>query len=146
MYEKKDEFPFVDKDGTEICRVKAIDTWDIAGDYLLTDSRTDEELVIFENDLSVLQDTWRLSDANDQSLLAEINSRGAPVSLARKLLPGGQYLAHKYEISDANGDSIGTITGEFTLFDFDQYEIDLTDTSSIPTEPIVIAAIVIDAI
>lgn len=146
MYEEKDEFPFVDADGTEICRVKAIDTWDIAGDYLLTDSRTDEELVIFENDLSVLQDTWRLRDSDDRSLLAEINSRGAPVSLARKLLPGGEYLAHKYEVTDVNGDSIGTINGEFAPFDFDQYEIDLTDTSSIPTESIVIAAIVIDAI
>ena len=29
--EEQDEFPFVDADGTEICRVKAIDTWDIAG-------------------------------------------------------------------------------------------------------------------
>ncbi len=146
MYEKKDVFPFVDAEGTEICRVKAIDTWDIAGDYLLTDSRTDEELVIFENDLSVFQDTWRLRDPDDRSLLAEINSRGAPVTLARKLLPGGQLLAHKYEITDANGDSVGTIEGEFALFDFDQYEIDLSDTSSIPTEPIVIAAIIIDAI
>lgn len=146
MYEEKDEFPFVDTDGTEICRVKAIDTWDIAGDYILTDSRIDEELVIFENDLSVLQDTWRLRDANDRSLLAEINSRGAPVSLARRFLPGGQLLVYKYEITDANGNSVGTIEGEFAPFDFDQFEIDLTDTSSIPTEPIVIAAIVIDAI
>jgi uncharacterized protein YxjI len=146
MYESKDEFPFVDAEGNEVCRVKAIDTWDIAGDYLLTDSRTDEELVIFEDDLSWLQDTWRLRDADDRSLLAEINSRGAPVSLARKLLPGGQFLTHKYEITDADGDSVGTIEGEFAPFDFDQYEIDLTDTSSIPTEPIVIAAIVIDAI
>ncbi|MFD1600323.1 hypothetical protein [Halobellus rarus] len=83
MYEEKDEFPFVDADGTEICRVKAIDTWDIAGDYLLTDSHTDEELVIFDNDLSLLQDTWRIRDADDRSLLAEINSRGALVTLAR---------------------------------------------------------------
>ena len=146
MYEEKDEFPFVDADGTEICRVKAIDTWDIAGDYLLTDSRTDEDLVILDNDLSLLQDTWRIHDAEDESLLAEINSRGALVTLARKLLPVGQGIAHKYEITDSEGGSVGSIEGEFALFDFDQYEITLTDTSSVPTEPIVIAAIVIDAI
>jgi uncharacterized protein YxjI len=146
MYEGKDEFPFVDADGTEICRVKAIDTWDIAGEYLLTDSRTDEELVILDNDLSLLQDTWRLRDADDQSLLGEITSRGALFTLARKLLPAGQGIAHQYEITDADGDSVGSIEGDFALFGFDQYEITLTDTSSIPTEPVVIGAIVIDAI
>lgn len=146
MYEGKDEFPFVDADGSEICRVKAIGTWDIAGDYLLTDSHTDEELVIFDNDLSLLQDTWRLRDAEDQSKLAEINSRGGLITLAQKLLPAGQGIAHKYEITDLEDNSVGSIDGEFALFDFDQYEITLTDTSSIPTEAIVIGAIVIDAI
>lgn len=146
MYEGKDEFPIVDADGTELCRVKAIDTWDIAGDYLLTDSHTDDELVVFDNDLSLLQDTWRLRDPDDQSILAEIHSRGAVVTLARKLLPAGHGIAHKYEITDSAGNSVGSIEGEFALFDFEQYEITLTDTSSVPTEPVVIAAIVIDAI
>jgi hypothetical protein len=146
MYEEEDGFPFVDANGTEICRVKAIDTWDIAGDYLLTDSHTDEELVIFDNDLSLLQDTWRLRDVDDGSLLAAIDSRGALFTFARKLLPAGQGIAHKYEITDPEGDPVGLIEGEFALFDFDQYDISLTDTSSVPTEAIVIGAIVIDAI
>jgi uncharacterized protein YxjI len=146
MYEEKDEFPFVDADGTDICRVKAIDTWDIAGEYLLTDSHTNEELVIFDNDFSLLQDTWRLRDADDGSLLAAINSRGALFTLVRKLLPAGQGIAHKYEITDSEGNPAGSIHGEFALFGFDQYEITLADTSSIPTEPVVIGAIVIDAI
>jgi uncharacterized protein YxjI len=146
MYEEKDEFSFVDADGTEICRVKAIDTWDIAGDYLLTDSQTDEELVIFDNDLSVFQDTWRLRDAGDRSLLAELNSRGGLITLARNLLPAGQGIAHKYEITDSENNSVGTVEGEFALFDFDQYEITISDTSSLPTAAIVIGAIVIDAI
>jgi uncharacterized protein YxjI len=146
MYEEKDEFPFVDADGTDICRVKAIDTWDIAGEYLLTDSHTNEELVIFDNDFSLLQDTWRLRDADDGSLLAAINSRGALFTLVRKLLPAGQGIAHNYEITDSEGNPAGSIQGEFALFGFDQYEITLADTSSIPTEPVVIGAIVIDAI
>ncbi|WP_178917866.1 hypothetical protein [Natronomonas gomsonensis] len=146
MYEENDEFPFVDADGTEICRVKAIDTWDIAGDYLLTDSQTDEELLIFDNDFSLLQDTWRLRDVDDGSLLATINSRGALITLARTFLPAGEGIAHQYEVTDSAGNQVGSIEGEFALFAFDQYEITLTDTSSIPTEPVVIAAIVIDAI
>lgn len=146
MYEGKDEFPFVDANETEICRVKAIDTWDIAGDYRLTDSQTDENLVIFDNDFSLLEDTWRIRDPDDESLLAAINSRGTLTTLARKLLPAGQGIAHKYEITNSEGSRVGSIEGEFALFGFDQYDIALTDTSSVPTEAIVIGAIVIDAI
>lgn len=102
--------------------------------------------MILDNDFSLLQDTWRIRDFDDRSLLAEISSRGAVITLARKLLPAGQGIAHKYEITDANGDPVGSIEGEFTLFDSDQYEITLFDTIAIPTEPIVIGAIVIDAI
>lgn len=146
MYEEQDEFPVVDADGTEICRVKAIDTWDIAGNYLLSDSQTDEQLVIFDNDFSLLQDTWRIRDADDHVVLAEINSRGALLTLGRTLLPFGQMIAHNYEITDSEGKPIGSIEGEFTMFDFDQYEITLTETSAVPPTPILIGAIVIDAI
>lgn len=146
MYDGTDEFPIVAADGTEICRVKAIETWDVAGEYLLTDTQTTEDLVILDNDFSLLQDTWRIRDADDESLLAEISSRGALISLARKLLPGGHTIAHTYEITDANGNPVGSIEGEFALYSFEQYEITLTDTSSIPTDPVVIGAIVIDAI
>lgn len=144
MYEEQDEFPFVDAEGNEIVTVTASGTWDVAGDYCLTDSHTGEDLLVLDNDLSLVQDTWRIRDADDGSLLAEINSRGALVTLGRKLLPFGQWIAHEYEITDAAGDPVGTIEGEFAIFD--QYDIDLTDTSSVPAEPIVIGAIVIDAI
>jgi uncharacterized protein YxjI len=146
MYEENDEFPFVDDDGTEVCRVEAVDTWDIAGDYLLTDSQTGDDLVVLDNDFSLLQDTWRVRDADDGSLLAEIDSRRALFTLGRKLLPVGQGIAHRYEITDPEGDTVGAIEGEFSVFDFDQYDVTLTDTSSVPVEPIVIGAIVIDAI
>lgn len=146
MYQGEDEFPFLDDNGDETCRVKAIDTWDIAGDYLLTDSQTQTDLVVLDNDFSLLQDTWRIRDADDRSVLAEINSRGGLMTLGRKLLPFGQALAHKYEITDSEENPVGSIEGEFALFDQDQYEITLTDTSSVPTGPIVIGAIVIDAI
>ena len=144
MYEEKDEFPIVDADGTEICHVKAIGTWDIAGNYLLMDSQTDEELVILDNDLSLLEDTWRLRDADDQSLLGEISSRGALFTLARKLLPAGQGISHQYEITDAEGDAVGSIESEFAIFD--EYDITISDSSSVPVDPIVVGTVVIDAI
>jgi hypothetical protein len=103
------------------------------------------DLVILDTDISLLQDTWWIRDADDRSLLAEINSRGALVTLARKFLPIGQGIAHKYEITSSEGGSVGAIEVGFALFDFDQYEIVLTETSAVPIEPVVSGAIVIDA-
>src|SRR6056297_1522578 len=144
MYEKTDTFPLVDTDGTELFTVEASGKWDIAGDYLLTDSQTGDELVVLDNDLSLLQDTWRIRDAEDESLLAEINSRGALFTVGRKLLPVGQWIGHELEITDADGDSVGTIESDFAVFD--QYEITISDSSSVPIDPIVAGTVVIDGI
>jgi uncharacterized protein YxjI len=144
MYEGKDRFPFVDTDENELFTVEASGTWDIAGDYLLTDSQTGEELVVLDNDFSLLQDTWRIRDAEDGSLLAEISSRGALFTIGRKLLPVGQWIGHEFEITDAEGNSVGTIESGFAVFD--QYEVTIRDSSSIPIDPILAGTVVIDAI
>lgn len=144
MYQRKDEFSFADVDGNEIFTVKASGVVDVAGDYRLTDSHTGEDLVVLENDLSVLQDTWRIRGADDGSLLAEINSRGGLVTVARKILPLGRWIGHEHEITDSEGDTVGTIESEFAIFD--EYDITITDTGSVPTAAVVIGTIVIDAI
>lgn len=144
MYEAKDEFPFVDADGTELFTVKAVDTVDIAGDYRLTDSATGDPLVILDNDFSLRQDTWRIRDAADETVLAEITSRGGLFTAARKLLPVGQFIGHRFEVTDADGDAIGTIESDFAIHD--QYEVSLRDSSSVPTEAILAATVVIDGI
>jgi uncharacterized protein YxjI len=144
MYEGNDTFPFLDTDGTELFTVEASGNWDIAGDYLLTDSQTGKELVVLDNDFSLFQDTWRIRDAEDESLLAEINSRGSLVTVGRKILPVGQWIGHKFEITDAEGTAVGTIESGFGVFD--QYEITISDSSSVPIDPIVAGTVVIDAI
>jgi uncharacterized protein YxjI len=144
MYEGKDRFPFVDTDENELFTVEASGTWDIAGDYLLTDSQTGEELVVLDNDFSLLQDAWRIRDAEDGSLLAEISSRGALFTIGRKVLPVGQWIGHEFEITDPEGNSVGTIESGFAVFD--QYEVTISDSSSIPIDPILAGTVVIDAI
>ena len=144
MYEEKDRFQFTDPEGTEIFTVEAGGSWDIAGDHLLTDTQTGEEVVSLDNDLSLFQDTWRIRDPDDESLLAEINSRGGAITLGRKILPVGQWIGHTYKISDSDGEPVGSIESGFAIFD--EYEITFSDTSSVPVAPIVIGAIVIDGI
>lgn len=145
MFKLKEEFPFVDSDGEEVFTVKASGIIDVAGDYVLSDARTGEELVILDNDYSIFQDTWKIRDARDERKIAEINSRGAAVTLARNLAPVvGPLIPHKYEITDLDGDHVGNIEGQLSLKD--RYDVVIDDASDVPKEPIVAAAMVIDAI
>lgn len=140
----KEQFPFVDADGTEVFSVKAAGMLDIAGSYVLTDSQTGEDLVILDNDYSILQDTWTVRDADTEAAIARIDSRGALATIARNVLPFGHWIPHRYEITDADGGHVGTIAGKLSLQD--TYEITIDDAAGVPREPVVAAAMVIDAI
>ena len=144
MLKLKEEFPFVDDDGTEVFSVKATGMLDVAGNYALTDALTGEDLVILDNDYSILQDTWTVRDADTEAALAKIDSRGAATTIARNVLPFGHWIPHRYEITDANGAHVGTIAGKFSLAD--TYEITIDDADGVPKEAVVAAAMVIDAI
>lgn len=144
LFESKEEFPFTDADGNDVFTVKASGIMDIAGDYLLTDSQTGKDLVILDNDFSVFQDTWKIRDADDRTVLAEITSRGALVTMARRYVPYGEWIPHKYEITDQEDNHVGSIEGRLSLRD--RYDITIDDSSNVPKEPIVAAAMVIDAI
>lgn len=144
MYENADTFSFADQEGNTVASVEATGTVDVAGDYVLTDTHTGDDLVVLDNDFSLLQDTWRIRDVKDGSILAKIVSRGALITVARKFLPAGQFVGHRFEITDAEDHSIGTIESDFALRD--QYEITITDRSSVPIDPILAGTVVIDAI
>jgi len=140
----KEQFPFVDGDGNEVFEVKAGGIIDVAGNYVISDSVTGEDVVVLDNDYSIFKDTWRVRDAESEAVIATISSRGALTTLARNTLPFGELIPHKYEIADADGGHVGTIGGKLSIKD--KYEITIDDGSDVPTEPIVAAAMVIDAI
>jgi len=144
MFKLKEEFPFVDADGNEVFTVKAGGIMDVAGNYVLTDTQTGEDIVILDNDYSILQDTWKIRDARTEAKIAEINSQGAAITIARNVIPFGGWIPHKYEITDIDGNHVGNIDGQFSLKD--RYEITIDDASNVPKEPIIAAAMVIDAI
>ncbi len=144
LFKAKEEFPFIDGDGNDVFTVKASGIIDVAGDYSLIDSQTDEEVAILDNDFSIFQDTWHIRDPGDRSAIAEINSRGALITLARSRLPFGQWIPHKYEITDGQGTHVGAIDGQFSPRD--RYDISIDDASSVPKEVVLAAAMVIDAI
>ena len=144
MFKMKEEFPFTDGDGTEAFTVTAGGIMDVAGNYVLSDAQTGEDLVVLDNDYSIFQDTWKIRDADTEAKLAQIDSRGALVTLARNNLPLGELIPHKYEITDADGGHVGRIEGQLSVRD--RYEITIDDAGSVPKEAVVAAAMVIDAI
>lgn len=77
----KEEFPFTDADGIV----------DVTGNYLLEDAQTGEEVVILDNDYSVMQDAWKIRDPGTEAKIAEINSRGGAVMLAPESPHTGHY-------------------------------------------------------
>ena len=144
MFKLKEEFPFVDANDNEVFTVKAGGIVDVAGNYILKDAQTGEDIVVLDNDYSILQDTWKIRDAKTEAKIAEINSQGALVTIARNVVPFGGWIPHKYEISDQDGRHVGNIDGQFSLKD--RYEITIDDASDVPKEAVVAAAMVIDAI
>ena len=144
MFRLKEEFPFVDSNGEEVFEVNAGGMIDIAGNYVLTDSQTGEDLIVLDNDYSLLQDTWRIRDVDTEEKIAEINSRGTLVTIARNVIPFGEFIPHKYEITDANDSHIGNIDGQISLRD--RYTITIDDASTVSSEAVIAAAMVIDAI
>ena len=144
MFKMKEEFPFTDGDGTDLFTVKAGGIIDVAGNYVLSDAQTGEDLVVLDNDYSILQDTWKIRDGRTEAKLAEINSQGAAVTIARNVVPFGGWIPHKYEITDRDGNHVGNIDGQFSFRD--RYEITIDDASNVPKEAIIAAAMVIDAI
>jgi len=144
MFKMKEEFPFVDAEGNEVFTVKAGGIVDVAGNYTLRDAETGDDVVVLDNDYSALQDTWTIRDPDTEAKIASIDSRGGAVTLARNLLPFGGVIPHEYEITDRDGEHVGDITGQLSLKD--TYDIVIDDASDVPKEPIVAAAMVIDAI
>lgn len=144
LFKATEEFPFLDGEGNDVFTVKASGIIDVAGDYSLIDSQTGEAVVVLDNDFSLFQDTWRIRDPDDRSAIAEINSRGALITLARHRLPFGDWIPHKYEITDDQGTHVGAIDGR--LSPRDRYDISIDDASTVPKEVVLAAAMVIDAI
>ena len=145
LFKMKEEFPFVDGEGNDVFTVKAGGIIDVAGNYALIDAETDEEVVVLDNDFSVFRDNWTVREPDSGAEIATITSRGAFITLARSFVPVvGPLIPHKYEITDADGTHVGNIDGQLSLKD--RYEIVIDDASDVPTDAVVAAAMVIDAI
>lgn len=147
LLKMKEEFPFTDADGEPVFTVKAGGILDVAGDYTLTDDRTEEPVVVLDKKWTLFADHWKVRDPDSEALIAEITSKSKLVMFLKHVPYVGalfQLLPHKYEIVDADGEHVGSVDGQFSIRD--RYEVEIDDASDVPREGVVAAAMVIDAI
>jgi uncharacterized protein YxjI len=143
LLKMKEDFPFKDPDGNEVFSVKAEQIMDIAGDYAITDSSTGEKIAVLKEDFTFLVHRWHIESPEGETL-AKIESRGKAVGFLRAFSDLADMLPHKYSIEDGDGNEIGTISQNFTLFK-DRYVIEL-EKGAENREAIMAAAVTIDAL
>ena len=144
MLKMKERFPFLDGDGEPVFTVEAGGILDVAGDYTLVDAVTEEPVVVLDNNWSLLTDVWKVRDPQTEALLATIRSKSRVAEVLRSIHSLLGLLPHKYEITDQAGSHVGSIDGRFSLRDV--YDVRIDDPSDVPKEPVVAAAMVVDAI
>jgi len=144
MFKLKEQFPFVDADGEELFTVSAQGIIDTAADYTLLDEQTGEPVVVLDRNWSWLNDVWKIRHPKNEALVATIELQSIGSELIRRFVPMGQFLPHKYEITDVDGNHVGDIEGQLGMKD--RYEVTIDDASDVPRDAVVAAAMVIDAI
>lgn len=147
MFKLKEEIPFLDSDGEPAFTVKAGGVLDVAGNYALIDDATGEQVVVLDKNWTLISHQWKIRDPNTEALIAEIKSTNNIVEMLRHIPYLGaifSLIPYKYEITDVDGDHVGSIEGQFSLKD--KYTVTIDDASDVPKEAIIAAAMVIDAI
>jgi uncharacterized protein YxjI len=144
MFKLKEEFPFVTGDGRDAFSVKAGGILDVAGNYTITDAGTGEDVVVLDEDLSFFAENWTVRDPETGAELASIRSKNKLLSALRHLISVANLIPNKYEIFDADGAHVGDIEGQFSLRD--AYTVTIDDASTVPKEPVIAAACILDAL
>jgi uncharacterized protein YxjI len=144
MFKMKEEFPFVTGDDEDAFTVKAGGIMDIAGNYVITDAGTGEDVVVLDEDFSLFVENWTIRDPDSGEPLATIRSKNKLLSALRHLVDIANLVPNKYEIFDANGDHVGDIEGKFSIRD--TYTVSIDDASNVPKEAVIAAACILDAL
>lgn len=144
MFNLKEEFPFVNGSGEEAFTVKTDSVLDVAGSYTLVDSVVDEEVVVLDEDLSFLVETWTIRDPETGDAIATVQSKSKLVSALRHVSDIANIVPNTYEIFNPSDEKIGEIAGQLSLKD--TYEVTIDESSTVPKEAVMASACVLDAL
>jgi len=137
----KREFHFRNTDGDVAFSVQE---GNVDDDFFIVPPDTDSPLVILERDSALLSKEWNVRHGRNERLLATIEAQGPMVEFFRYYVPMMGVLPHTYTIENTDGEELGQLSGQFTLSD--SYELDVTTADDTDREPLVAAALAIDAL
>ena len=135
------EFHFRDTDGDVVFSVRE---GNIDDDFFIVPHEGDSPMVILERDSALLSQEWNVRHGSNERLLATIEARGPMLEFFWYYVPMMGVLPHSYTIEDADGSKLGTLSGQFTLHD--SYELDVETAEDANRESLVAAALTIDAL
>ena len=154
LFRFKEDIKFKDKDDKEVFEVKAQQILDVAGDYTLFDSETEEPVTVLEKNWTWLTHKWKIKDAaNDERLIARFHTEDKGRAFIRYIgshLPiplVGMFLSwipHRYIIESADREKIGHMKGKLSVRDI--YELELDSVDPEVKESVIASAIAIDAL
>lgn len=143
LLKMKEEFPFTDPDGNPVFTIKAQNLLDIAGDYTLTETSSDDVLAVLSKNFTLFVHKWEIKDS-DGNVQAVIRNKNKMLQVLRGFSDILSFIPHSYVIETPDGEQIGEIKGKFSLRD--TYEIHIEDAKTMPKESLVAAAIAVDAL
>ena len=137
----RQQFHFRDTNGEVVFSVRE---GNIDGDFFIVPPGTERPLVILERDSALLGQEWNVRHGSNERLLATIEARGSVLEFFRNYVPMMGALPHTYTIEGTDGNELGRLRGQFTLHD--SYELDVGTADDANREPLVAAALSIDAL
>lgn len=143
LFKMREEFPFLDAEGTPVFRVKAKSVFDFAGDYVLREEGSGDVIAVLEKQFTFFKHVWRIRSP-EGDVWATIESGSTLVEVARNVSGVFGLIPHSYTITGPDGGRIGELDGRFSVRDV--YDLRVADTGDAPKEAVVAAAVAIDAL
>lgn len=143
LFRMKEEFPFKDANGNHVFTVKAQSVLDIAGDYSVIEAGSDDVLAVLSKNFTFVHHKWEVKDPQG-NVQAVIKTENKVVNALRAITDIADLIPHSYTIETPDGHKIGEIKGKFSIRD--TYELRIDDTTGMPKEALVAAAIAVDAL
>lgn len=137
----KPSFSFLSQDGEERFSIEAGSTEDTAGSYTVIDLIADEPVAVLDDDISLLEETWIIRHPDTGEERASIHSQNRIASGLRHVSVLSTALPDTYDIRSPRRKPVGHIASQLSLSD--RYTVSLDESTTVPTEIIIVCACVI---
>ena len=143
LMKMKDEIPIKNMDDEVVARVKARQRMDVSGSYDVVDEETGEKIAVLDSQLDFLTQNWTVREPENESKVAELQSRSKIYGALRSISEIMQLLPHRYDIYEPQDNDIGSAEGQLSRKD--TYEVNYSKDTDLNSFVLALTIISIDA-